>query len=58
MQCAVGMQDRCSVQCRDMNSHHFVARNSRQWPRGVEGVKMIGRGELYREWIASMSHPE
>ena len=58
MQCAVTMKGCCSPECRDMTAHHFVARNSRQWPKGVKGGKMIGRGELYREWVSSMSHCE
>ena len=52
------MQGCCSEECRGMGSMHFVARNSRQWPKGVEGGKMVGRGELYREWVSSMSHQE
>jgi len=55
MECAVKMRGCCSEDCKDNVSHHFLIRNSRQWPKGVEGGKMIGRGELYREWVSHMS---
>merc|ERR1719228_2610346 len=37
MECAADMQGCCSEVCREDTKHHFVARNSRQWPKGVEG---------------------
>ena len=37
-----------------MTNHHFVARNSRQRPRGVEGGKMIGRGRGVQEAVLAV----